>query len=204
MTVETATYISELAPANPAGASDPVSEGDNHLRLLKEVLQGTFPGANKEFYLPKVSVKTGNYTVVAADENSIIAVDATTAPVTITLPLGSGLNTGFMITVVKTDATGNAVTVAANAADSLNGDANRSTVRRYTMETYQLVTATLWGVRSSERGANSADEINILVFNNTGATLTKGSPVHITGTDAGTGYHTVALSDANAVGLKTL
>lgn len=42
MTVESATYISQLAPANP-GSADPKSEGDDHLRLIKTVLQAQFP-----------------------------------------------------------------------------------------------------------------------------------------------------------------
>jgi hypothetical protein len=39
--VETATRISELVATNPPG-SDPKSEGDNHLRLIKGVLQDVF------------------------------------------------------------------------------------------------------------------------------------------------------------------
>lgn len=45
MSVETATFISQLVPANPA-ASDVVSDGATHLRLLKYVLQSTFPNLN--------------------------------------------------------------------------------------------------------------------------------------------------------------
>jgi len=45
MTVESAAFISGLVPAYPPG-SDSISEGDDHLRLLKNVLQGTFPNAN--------------------------------------------------------------------------------------------------------------------------------------------------------------
>jgi len=45
MTVESASFISGLVPAYPPG-SDSISEGDDHLRLLKNVLQGTFPNAN--------------------------------------------------------------------------------------------------------------------------------------------------------------
>ena len=45
MTVESASFISGLVPAYPPG-SDSISEGDDHLRLLKSVLQGTFPNAN--------------------------------------------------------------------------------------------------------------------------------------------------------------
>ena len=45
MTVESASFISGLVPAYPPG-SDSISEGDDHLRLIKSVLQGTFPNAN--------------------------------------------------------------------------------------------------------------------------------------------------------------
>lgn len=42
MTVETATFISQLDATLPTN-TDPKSEGDNHLRLLKSVLKGQFP-----------------------------------------------------------------------------------------------------------------------------------------------------------------
>jgi hypothetical protein len=42
MTVEAATYLDTLNPANPA-SGDQRSEGDDHMRLLKAVLQATFP-----------------------------------------------------------------------------------------------------------------------------------------------------------------
>lgn len=42
MGLEAATYISQLVPTNPVGATDPVSQGDDHIRLLKTTLQNTF------------------------------------------------------------------------------------------------------------------------------------------------------------------
>tara|TARA_Y100001973_G_scaffold54907_1_gene81071 strand:+ start:7757 stop:8245 length:489 start_codon:yes stop_codon:yes gene_type:complete len=42
MAVESANYISQLNTSNPA-ASDNISEGDDHLRLIKSVLQTQFP-----------------------------------------------------------------------------------------------------------------------------------------------------------------
>ena len=41
MGVETATYISQLSATNPLG-TDPISEGDNQIRLVKDVLQKQF------------------------------------------------------------------------------------------------------------------------------------------------------------------
>lgn len=45
MPLETATYISDLVPANPAH-SDNLSQTDAHERLIKQVLQNTFPNIN--------------------------------------------------------------------------------------------------------------------------------------------------------------
>lgn len=42
MALESATYINGLVPANPLG-SDPLSDADGHLRLVKATLQATFP-----------------------------------------------------------------------------------------------------------------------------------------------------------------
>ncbi len=45
MALESATYISQLVPANPP-ASDPIAQAASHLSLIKTVLQDTFPHAN--------------------------------------------------------------------------------------------------------------------------------------------------------------
>lgn len=42
MPLESATYLFDLVPTNPPG-TDGVSQGDDHLRLIKAVLQNTFP-----------------------------------------------------------------------------------------------------------------------------------------------------------------
>lgn len=43
MSLETGTYISDLDASNPVHASDDVSQGDDHLRLIKATLKATFP-----------------------------------------------------------------------------------------------------------------------------------------------------------------
>lgn len=43
MGLETGTYISDLNASNPVNATDPVSQGDDHLRLIKSTLLNTFP-----------------------------------------------------------------------------------------------------------------------------------------------------------------
>lgn len=43
MTVEIATYLSDLDDTLPDGPTNKIYEGDNHIRLIKQVLQNTFP-----------------------------------------------------------------------------------------------------------------------------------------------------------------
>ncbi len=43
MGLESASYISELVATNPVGAVDDYATADDHLRLIKAVLQGQFP-----------------------------------------------------------------------------------------------------------------------------------------------------------------
>jgi hypothetical protein len=45
MPLETGDYISDLVETNPPG-TDPVSQGDDHIRLIKHVLKETFPNIN--------------------------------------------------------------------------------------------------------------------------------------------------------------
>lgn len=49
MTVESATYVGQLNVSLPPG-SDQISEGDNHLRLIKQVLQNTFPSVTSNIF----------------------------------------------------------------------------------------------------------------------------------------------------------
>ena len=41
--LESATYIHELVATNPVGATDPKSQGDDHVRMIKATLLNTFP-----------------------------------------------------------------------------------------------------------------------------------------------------------------
>lgn len=43
MGLETGTFINSLNTANPVGATDPKSQGDDHIRLLKSTIKNTFP-----------------------------------------------------------------------------------------------------------------------------------------------------------------
>lgn len=47
MPLESGTYINDLVSTNPA-ITDQVSQGDDHIRLIKKVLLNTFPNINNE------------------------------------------------------------------------------------------------------------------------------------------------------------
>jgi hypothetical protein len=63
--------------------------------------------------------KTANYTQVTADR--VIAVDATSGAVTITLTAVASLPIGYTVTIKKTDTSANAVIVDANSAELIEG-----------------------------------------------------------------------------------
>lgn len=72
MTVESASYISQLNTAYPA-AGDNISEGDDHLRLLKSVLQTQFPNLSTTAVNPtaaqmnKLGFQTGSVLMYASN-----------------------------------------------------------------------------------------------------------------------------------------
>ena len=59
MALENARWIYELQKTNPAG-TDVISEGDNHLRMIKEVLKDSFPSAFDGPQIPDISGKAGH------------------------------------------------------------------------------------------------------------------------------------------------
>ena len=42
MGLETGSFLSDLVVTNPVGATDPKSQGDDHLRLIKDLIKKTF------------------------------------------------------------------------------------------------------------------------------------------------------------------
>ena len=59
MSYESGDYINQLVPENPKG-TDSISEGDIHIRLLKKVVQQSFPNVNE----PVNAIHTGSEPVL--------------------------------------------------------------------------------------------------------------------------------------------
>ena len=81
MGLEAATYIDELVISNPTGL-DGVNEGDNHLRLIKSVLQNSFPAISGAVAASDVELSLlSGLTADAAELNILDGAVVTTAEV---------------------------------------------------------------------------------------------------------------------------
>jgi hypothetical protein len=80
MTVESATYISQLNTAYPA-AGDNISEGDDHVRLVKSVLKSQFPN----LATTAVSQTSAQMNKLGFETGSIIMFASGTTPTTETI-----------------------------------------------------------------------------------------------------------------------
>jgi len=102
MPVETATYISQLSATNPLG-TDPISEGDDQIQLVKSVLQAQF-----------TSLGAAAVTATAAEVNLIDGYTGTTAELN-TLDVTTQ-GTSEVSKVLTADSSGD-VTIADGAYD---------------------------------------------------------------------------------------
>lgn len=112
MGLETGTYIDELVTTNPI-ISDPRSEGDDHFRLIKNVLKNTFPGFAGR--ASRWQAKGGAYTPVLNDNWSLIE---STAAITLNLTAAATLGNGWLVFLY---ARGGSILVDPNASEQING-----------------------------------------------------------------------------------
>jgi hypothetical protein len=76
MGLETSTYIDGLVATNPVGGDD-VSEGDDHIRLLKSTIKASFPniaGAANAGHADLAAMGDGYAAVVAATTSGAVVV----------------------------------------------------------------------------------------------------------------------------------
>jgi len=111
MTIEAATVLGQLDPTLPA-TGDQIPEGDDHIRLIKQVLRATFPGMGRP--LGTCIVAGANTTLTVTDNQVTVIVAGASV---ITLPSLSGLAAFDCVIVAR-----NACTVAASGADKFPGD----------------------------------------------------------------------------------
>lgn len=112
MALETATTIKELVATNPV-SGDPKSEGDNHIRMLKTILQSSFPNLSGQIL--RYVDKSTNYTVLVTD---ITVLFNCTAGLTLALTAAATLGQSFMFSVY---ANGGDVVIDPNGTELING-----------------------------------------------------------------------------------
>ena len=103
MPLEKGTFITDLVATNPEG-TDPASQGDDHLRLIKAVLQATFPNAGRAFRFPEIIRVTADRTLTMNEQNAVVLAEASaTSTVAVTLPRLADMTDGEGFTIVKAD-----------------------------------------------------------------------------------------------------
>jgi len=98
MGLESATYLDELVTTNPVGSTDPKSQGDNHLRLIKSALKSTFPGLAGRAW--RVQTKSADYQLIATDNMSVIAASAA---ITFSALAAATLGNGYVVILTAPD-----------------------------------------------------------------------------------------------------
>ena len=108
-----------------------------------------------------VQEKSAAYTLVLADQGDLIKVDATSAPVTITLEALATLGVDSRYAVQKVDASANTVTIERSSTDTING--GTSIVLSDQWELYEFVgdasTGKWTGVNALSSGITGGDGI---------------------------------------------
>jgi len=131
MGVETATYISQLSATNPLG-TDPISEGDNQIRLVKSVLQSQF-----------TTLGAAAVTTTAAEVNVLDAVTAGTAAASKAVVLDANA----AVNAVKTAALHIGVSGSETAVSATGTELNYNDITTLgTVQTSKTVTADASGV----------------------------------------------------------
>lgn len=117
-----AEFVNDLVTTNPLG-TDQKSQGDDHLRKIKETLKTTFPGASVPMRFPTVrAAATSTVNLDEGDQNQLVPIDTSGGGVTVNLPDSDDIWDGFAVEVMKVDLSTNVVTVDANGDDTINGE----------------------------------------------------------------------------------
>lgn len=98
MALETGTYVADLNTANPT-STDPKSQGDDHIRLIKAVLKNTFAGFSG------LVVVTGTEAQGATANDYVVTVS----------PAPAAYTAGFFVVFKATHANTGAATLVINA-----------------------------------------------------------------------------------------
>lgn len=122
MALESTTYISGLVVTNPT-SSDNISDGDNHIRLLKSTIKATFPSVT--------GAVTGTHTAInSAVTSANAATNANTASQIVKRDGSGNFSAGTITAALTGNVTGN---VTGNLIGRANTAIHWSTARTITL-----------------------------------------------------------------------
>lgn len=134
MPLEIGSFINDLTPANPPG-SDPAGQGDDHLRLIKTVVQGTLPQMGT--VLGRVVSQDVAVSISSIwNTNHFLCTASATTTVVLTLPPAGSITCGFYVDIT-TLGTGT-VSLLPSGSASINGSTSLSIPARNTGRAYFL------------------------------------------------------------------
>jgi hypothetical protein len=128
MALETGTYINSLVATNPA-ATDPKSQGDDHLRLIKSTILSTFPSI------------TGAVTATHTELSRLAGVTSTAVGISDTQTLTNKTIEAGVFTNGYTEEVATANTGTAYTIDLLNGTVQVLTLTGNVIYTFPTPTA---------------------------------------------------------------
>lgn len=196
MGLEAGTFVNDLVITNPPG-TDPILQGDDHLRLIKSVLKTTLPNASKAFRFPTALAKTGVFTIVSTDMNKFFPCDTAGGSYAANLPTLAAGDDGWATIIQKTTSDANVVTITP-AAGTINGAATLVLDAQHEAA-YVIWTGTTWqalnvpNVAALVTGPGSATDNAVARFDgttgklvqNSGVTISDANDITVTSTDAG-------------------
>ena len=193
MALETTTTISGLVSANPT-AIDAVSQGDDHLRLLKTVLKTTFPGSGATgFSIP--------ITATEAQINQLPTIIAALIPSGTKMPFYQAAPpTGWTATAIQNDSMMRVVTSALTGGTSAAGSGHSPILNNVVTSHTHVFTGTAMGTHNHTTIAHDHAPLSGSHFASLGAT---GSYINMTGgvswgNDATTANTTVVVNAISA------
>lgn len=179
MPIETASYIADLTSANPL-TSDPVGQGDDHLRLIKGVLQNTFPQMGNVF---SRTIRTDAALSLSSGYNTahfVVNASATTT-VVMTLPAAASITSGYYVDI--TTLTSAQVSVVPPGGSSIGGAASFAVPEQNTARLFYQGAGQWYGATSPNGGGTSVigDNLNVKGTLSVSSAATFSGPVSISG-----------------------
>lgn len=130
-----------------------------------------------------VNAQTGSYSVVLADRNMLVTIDASGGVATVGLPTVATAMDGFRVTVKKIDSSANSVTIDGSGSETIDGAANVVINDQYTAFTL-VCNGTAWEIASKYSKTNLT---NREYFRVNGSHVAKSSKLRVTVAGGGGG-----------------